>query len=98
MEENLSNATLSSVEASKEDIENLASKIPSLSDLSYTKPVSLGADQGATSFYAYKYDAQKMTFKPVLLSQTGDWQTYNKDKSAIEISTWLAGISKDVFK
>jgi len=92
IQENISQTKLSSTSISTADLQNYIAKISSISGSEFTKPVSGGADRGITSFYAYRYDQDKQIYMPVLLSQTGDFETYNKDKSAIDISTWLTEI------
>lgn len=96
IQENISNTVLSSANV-KSDLQNYTSKINSLTDSEYSKPISGGADRGITSFYAYRYDKEKRIYKPLLLSQTGDIETYNKDKSAVEITKWLTGVLAKVY-
>ena len=92
IQENISQTKLSSTRISAADLENYVGKVGLISGSEFTKPVSGGADRGITSFYTYRYDNDKQVYMPVLLSQTGDVETYNKDKSAMDISTWLTEI------
>ena len=97
IKENISNTVISKTKVSAADLQNYASKMNAMASQDFTKPVSGGADRGITSFYAYRYDADKQIYTPVLLSQIGDLETYNTDKSAVEISSWLKEILAKVF-
>lgn len=97
IQENIAGTVLSKTNVSTADLQNYTAKISSIAGSEFTKPVSGGADRGITSFYAYRYDQDKKVYTPVLLSQTGDVETYNKDKSAVDISTWLTGILAKVY-
>ena len=97
LEENISNTVASTTTISAADLKSYSSKISLITNSEFTKPVSAGADRGITSFYAYRYDPDKQVYTPVLLSQIGDTETYNTDKSAVEISTWLTGILAKIY-
>ena len=97
LDENLASSSISSITLSEADFHNYASKVAILSDTAYTKPAIGGVDRGITSFYAYRFDATKMTYKPILLSETGDLEKHNKDKNAKEISEWLTKVLDDVY-
>jgi hypothetical protein len=97
IKENILNTTLSPVSIVDTDLQNFISKSASVSDTSYSKPISGGADRGITSYYLYRYDQETKTYHSVLIRQTGDIETFNKDKSAIEISDWLSEIAGKVY-
>jgi hypothetical protein len=89
VKENLRNTTLSNVAIPKNELKLYTSKIPDLTATEFSKPTQAGADKGQTKFYAYQYDPKSNIYTAVLLSERGDWNTYNKDKAAIELSAWL---------
>lgn len=92
IKENITETVISNVTVDAAQFKTLTGKIPVLSTSTYTKRIQIGADMGQTNFYAYRYDAKAEGYVPVLLSETGDWQSHNTDKSAIEISEWLQSI------
>jgi hypothetical protein len=89
MKENILNAAFSEIKISKQDISRYTPKIDSLTNLIFSKPIIGGADRGVTSYYAYRFDAFKLIYEPILLGETGNQEMHNKDKLAIEISAWL---------
>jgi len=97
VQENISNTVVSPASISMDELKTYTSKINLITGSEFSKPQSGGADRGITSFYAYRFDLEKQIYIPVLLSQTGDMETYNKDKSAIEISAWLSGLLAKVY-
>ena len=97
IKENLLNTTLASTSIAVVDLKNYVSKSITISDSAFSKPISGGADRGITSYYIYTYDKETQVYKSVLISQTGDIETYNKDKSAIEVSTWLSTVVDQVY-
>ncbi|HEV7379917.1 MAG TPA: hypothetical protein VGN64_09005 [Dyadobacter sp.] len=96
IEENIAKTQVSSVTVDASQLKALTDKIPTLSTSTYTKRVQAGKDMGQTNFYAYRYDSKKDAYIPILLSETGDWQSQNTDKSAIEISEWLQKIQTSI--
>jgi len=51
---------------------------------------------GESVFVTYNYNSDKQTYKQVLISKSGDWESENKDKSAQEIKNWLIEIGKKI--
>ena len=96
IKENITKTVVSDVTVDAAQFKTLTGKIPALSTSTYTKRIQIGADMGQTNFYAYRYDAKAEGYVPVLLSETGDWQSQNTDKSAVEISEWLKGIQSKI--
>ncbi|TDE11981.1 hypothetical protein [Dyadobacter psychrotolerans] len=96
LKENLSNSVNTDKSVSMAELKENISKISSIGN-SFSKPVAKGADQGQTLFYAYRYDAEKLIYTPILLSQTGDVESHNTDAAAIELSAWLAGVLAKVY-
>jgi hypothetical protein len=74
------------------------SKIPQLKETTLTKPVQRGADMGATSYYAYRFDRETSTYRRILLKQTGDFEIGNTDPEAVAVADWLAQVSKEIYK
>jgi hypothetical protein len=98
MRENVANTTLSTETISVQDLKGNVDKISKLTETNITKAVSGGADRGSTVYYAYRYDASKQVYMPVFLQETGDWESYNKDAGAVQLSSWLASVLDSVFK
>jgi len=51
-----------------------------------------GYDAGSRSLYFYSYGRFSGKYKAILLSQDGDWATYNLDSNAIKVTNWLKKI------
>jgi len=97
MKENVANTVVSDKVVSATELkENIAKANDAVSG-TLSKPTSGGADRGTTSYYVYRFDAAKLTYVPILLSQTGDWEIANQNKSAVEISAWLSAILAKVY-
>lgn len=92
IKENISKTVATDLKVDVTELKALVGKIPKISTTDFTKRIAGGNDMGQTNFYAYQYDTKKEAYVPILLSETGDWQSQNKDKSAIEISEWLETI------
>lgn len=97
IKENILNTTRASTSIPAADLKNYISKSITIGDSAFSKPVSGGADRGITSFYVYHYDKETQVYKSVLINQTGDIETFNKDKSAVEVSTWLSTVLAQVY-
>ena len=93
---NLTKTTLASTKISQEELNDYASRIYTIDQTKLSKPENVGADMGESIFATYNYDAEKQTYKQVLISKSGDWKTENKDKSAQEIKNWLSDIRKKI--
>jgi hypothetical protein len=94
IKENISKTIATDLKVDATELKSFSGKISELSTSEFTKRVEAGRDMGQTNFYAYQYDPKKEAYVPILLKETGDWQTQNKDKAAIEISKWLEGINE----
>ena len=93
---NLSKTVLASTKISQEELNEYASRIYTIDQKKLSKPVSVGADMGERVFVTYNYNSVKQTYKQVLISKSGDWESENKDKSAQEIKNWLIEIGKKI--
>ncbi len=96
IKENLKETTLTDVQISATALKSYVDKIPSITTTEFSKRVPNGNDMGQTKFYAYRFDTKAGTYTPILLNETGDWKMQNKDKTAIEISTWLETLQTEV--
>lgn len=94
--QNFENTIASDIKVDAAQFKTFASKIPALSTANYTKRVETGKDKGQTHFYAYQYDSKREAYVPILLNETGDWNSRNTDQSAIEMSEWLQHILSSV--
>jgi hypothetical protein len=61
----------------------------------YTESKLERYDAGSVAYYCYKFDKSSNSYKCILLDESGDWKTSNKDKNAIQIANWLKKL--DVF-
>ncbi len=90
--ENLSKCNPSSTIISNADLIKYSSMVESAANGKLTTPVSKSMDAGATAYYCYWYDQSKGMYKQVLLSQNGDWVSYNTSKKAKILDGWLKSI------
>lgn len=58
----------------------------------FSEEVSNGYDAGSHSLYFYSFESISGKYKVMLLSQDGDWATYNLDNNAIKVTKWLKSI------
>jgi len=93
---NLAKTALASTKITQEELNEYASRIYTIDQTKLSKPVSVGADMGESVFVTYNYNPDKQTYRQILISQSGDWQSENKDKSAQEIKNWLIEIGKKI--
>lgn len=97
MDDNLSKTVLSNHTISSGELSKYVTKSAKVSDSAFTKPVSRGADMGATSLFIYRFDPGTKTYTKVLLQQKGDNDIFNKDPDAEDIAKWLEQVSEDVY-
>lgn len=97
VDENLSKTVISPYTLTNAEISEYISKSRKVSDSDFSKPVSRGADMGATSSFIYRYDPGTKTYTKVLLQQKGDNDVFNKDPDAEEIAKWLEKVSEEVY-
>jgi hypothetical protein len=97
MDENLSKTVISKHTIPETELSKYLNQSVKVSDSEFSKPVSQGADMGATSLFIYRFDATTKTYTTVLLQQKGDNYIFNKDPDAKEIAEWLEKVSEDVY-
>ena len=97
MEANLAQTTMAGPQIVPADLERYAAEARQVSDSAFSKPLYGGADQGATRFYSYRYDAATMTYSAVLLRQIGNVTIHNTDPNAEHIADWLIKVVEDVY-
>lgn len=98
MKENIANTTLSDKTVSKQELSDNVAKVSAIKGTEFSKPIRVGADIGTTSYFAYQFDASDLTYKPILLSYTGDTESHNTDGSAVAVSAWLKTVLDLVYK
>lgn len=92
MKENIDKTVVTKVKVDAVKLKAFTDKIPNITATDFTKRIAIGNDLGQTIYYAYTYDSSTNTYLPILLSETGDWKSENKDIRAIEITKWLTDI------
>ncbi|GAA4445077.1 hypothetical protein GCM10023091_36120 [Ravibacter arvi] len=92
IEEKLSNSTVSAFALPARELSEKAAQIYKITGNKFSKTVQIGADQGVTSFYAYRYDPREKTYTRVLLSRRGDIAFYNTDSDARELTKWIESV------
>ena len=97
MDENIANTSLSDKTVSATELKENIAKINAIVPGNFSKPVNGGADRGTTSFFAYRFDASRSVYVPVLLGETGDLEISSLDKSSIEIAAWLNAILVKIY-
>lgn len=97
MEENIANTTLSEKTVSDAEMKENIARISTIVSGIFLKPINGGADRGTTSFFAYKYDASRSVYIPVLLGETGDLEMTSQDKASMEILAWLSGVVTKIY-
>jgi hypothetical protein len=90
--ENLSKCYQSPTYITNSDLIKYSSMVESAAKGRLSTPVSERMDAGVTAYYCYWYDESKGMYKEVLLSQTGDWSSYNTSKKAKILDSWLRSI------
>jgi hypothetical protein len=54
------------------------------------------ADAGQSSIYCFCWDKDKEMYKRQLLETKGDFERYNKESEAVQLSDWLIDIGKNI--
>ncbi|PMD98343.1 hypothetical protein BWI97_04065 [Siphonobacter sp. BAB-5405] len=96
VQENMEQTTPMGEPISAVVLQTYASKINALDAEHFSKRTNRGNDQGSRQYYAYRYDAEKQMYWPILLQETGDWETKNTDAAAEELTTWLMSVEKEL--
>ncbi len=95
MNENLSQADTSKFYINKNEMLEQFSKLGKISEGKLLKPVSRGADMGATSYSGYFYDAAGKLYKKVTIKIWGDWLIENSAPEAEEVYRWLTTVTRN---
>lgn len=94
LNENLSQTTPSSTKIPLNELNDYKSIIYTINPKKLSKKENQGADIGARVISGYVYNSKTRTYRQMLVSQTGDWVSENKDKPAVKIKNWLNQISQ----
>jgi len=74
---------------SKDELSDIANRIPAAAAGALTEPIGRCADAGTLVFRAYTFDSQRAVFKPVLLRSEGDLIRENTSGAARAIYEYL---------
>ena len=91
MKENLEQTELSDVKIDFETLQKYAAKIYSVKYDDYTEAWA-ACDMGAIVNVCYLFNEKTKMYKPIILSQDGDWTRINNNSVAKEIDNWLKTI------
>lgn len=97
MEENLEQTELNPLKVSLPELKQFSDKIQLIKGSDFSQRKSVGNDMGAVRYYALVFNKTEKSYSPVLLAETGDFEIYRKDPSAIEIRVWLEEIQTKLY-
>lgn len=98
MKENLSASQLKDTIISATEVKKFASVLYDIREDRFSPRTAKGADMGSTTYYAFRFDPDSKTYKPVLLALYGDFETQNLDLNAVEITNWLKTLTASLYK
>lgn len=95
MKSNIDQTVLSGKKIDSAELKNYISKIANITESNFSKVQLSEADPVSKTYYAYRFNAQRAIYEPVLIFENiGTTGRLNSDPNAVEIYNWLKDVSK----
>jgi hypothetical protein len=95
--ENIAKCSLSSVKASKEDVQKYSNYIKNICSSKVTALKNVAADAGSSEFSCFQFSEKSGLYKGCLIKMEGNFTCENLNFYSKKVVLWMKGISKSVY-